>query len=192
MGNNNKMEKNIQFIYVLELKNNKFYIGRTNNLERRLLEHTTNPTSEWIKKHKPIKMFESFEMKTQFDEDNLTKTYMKKYGIDNCRGGTYTTYELSSEVKNLLIKEFNHTIDACFNCGSLDHYSKDCKEKKEQKICQICRITINSEKCYEMCYGCFVKKNKIKIKVKKCIVCKKKSTPNKNFDYCEDCYFGKK
>ena len=43
------------FIYVLELENKKYYIGKTTNPIYRLGKHFNNSGSEWTKKYKPIK-----------------------------------------------------------------------------------------------------------------------------------------
>ena len=45
-------------IYVLELENNKYYIGKTNSLELRLDSHFNGRGCKWTTKYKPIKLIE--------------------------------------------------------------------------------------------------------------------------------------
>lgn len=116
-------------IYVLKLENDKFYIGRTNSLEKRLQQHKNNLGSEWTKKYKFVNLIETKPYMDIFDEDNMVKKYMIKYGINNVRGGTYSTIYLSNEQINFLKKEFTHNNDLCFTCLKSGHYSNNCPYK---------------------------------------------------------------
>ena len=62
-------------IYVLQLENNKFYVGKTNNLTIRLEQHyNTNLRlgSAWTQKYKPIKLVEIIQNCDDFDEDIIS------------------------------------------------------------------------------------------------------------------------
>ena len=43
------------YIYVLLLEENKYYIGKSNNIDNRLESHFNGNGSAWTKKYKPIK-----------------------------------------------------------------------------------------------------------------------------------------
>ena len=44
------------YVYILECANNKYYIGSTNNLQLRLLEHETEGGAQYCKIHPPFKL----------------------------------------------------------------------------------------------------------------------------------------
>jgi hypothetical protein len=75
----------------------------------------------------------------EHDETNLTKDLMKKYGIENVRGGSYTTIELDEATKSVLEREIRGNTDKCYNCGSTEHFAKQCPTKVERS---------NTNECY--------------------------------------------
>ena len=127
----NKIKMTEYIIYSLLLNNNKYYIGKTKkDVQKRFKEHLNSPTNKWVKKYKPIKINEYFKSNNLFAEDNLTKSYMSKYGIDNVRGGSYTTFDLQLYQKNMLLKEFNTFNNLCFECNKPGHFSSECSTIK--------------------------------------------------------------
>ena len=116
-------------IYVIRCENEKYYIGKSANLENRILEHFIGNGSEWTKKYKPIEIIQTIENADDFDEDKYTKIYMSKYGIDNVRGGTYCQIKLSQHTKEHLKKELLGASDKCYKCGQTGHFVKNCRKK---------------------------------------------------------------
>jgi hypothetical protein len=47
-------EINYPEVYVLELEDNKFYVGKSSLKEERIKRHTNGYGSAWTKKYKPI------------------------------------------------------------------------------------------------------------------------------------------
>ncbi len=112
-------------IYILILKKKKYYIGSSDDVEASYLEHI-NGKYEWTRKYEPDGKMTSFSSTGPFDEDNHVKMYMAKYGIDNVRGGSYSTVKLNPWQRALIEKEIRYAKDLCFNCGQSGHYIKEC------------------------------------------------------------------
>jgi predicted GIY-YIG superfamily endonuclease len=77
------------YIYVLRCKQNKYYVGKTNNPSMRMEDHIKGQGSEWTKMYEPIELHTLILDCDNFDEDKYVKKYMARYGIDNVRGGTH-------------------------------------------------------------------------------------------------------
>ena len=90
------------YIYVLKLEQDKWYIGRTACLKNRLKSHINNNGSEFTKLYKVISLYEYHLSQSMFDEDNTVKKYMMDYGINNVRGGAYSTVNITPEVMSFL------------------------------------------------------------------------------------------
>jgi hypothetical protein len=119
-------------VYILKLKNDKYYIGSTDNIDLRLKQHYDGCGSAWTKLHKPIETVEILDNCNKFDEDKYTKIYMSKYGIDNVRGGSYCEIDISKYVE-ILNREFTHSENLCFKCGETGHYIKNCEETNSEE-----------------------------------------------------------
>ena len=120
-------------IYVLKLEQNKYYIGKTNNINTRLNDHMSGNGSQWTKKYKPIEIIQVIPNCDDFDEDKYTKIYMNKFGIYNVRGGSYTKIVLSKEEISLVEKEITASTDKCYNCNKPGHFSKECNLLEEEE-----------------------------------------------------------
>jgi predicted GIY-YIG superfamily endonuclease len=82
-------------IYVLQLKDSKFYVGWSENIEERIVAHFSNEGSEWTKKHTPEKVIE-VRPGGKLLEKLVTIEYMVKKGWDSVRGGPWTACALKS------------------------------------------------------------------------------------------------
>ncbi len=80
------------FVYVLLLQNGKFYVGCTDNVYQRLLEHAVmSPSSSvWVREHGPVKrIVEVCRNCGPVDEAYKTLEYMMLFGWENVRGAQW-------------------------------------------------------------------------------------------------------
>jgi hypothetical protein len=189
-------------IYILKLMDDCFYVGKTNDIEKRYFEHTSGKGSIWTKIHRPIKIIKTIENCSPFEEDKKVKEYMAMYGIDKVRGGTYVKEILDDEQIKTLQKEINATMDLCNNCGKSGHFVKDCKSNiKKQSVsttkylnltqnnkltmfdCQYCDKTFETKQgaIYHEKFYC--KNKEVEIEVFVCQYCDKEFETEKGANY---------
>lgn len=114
-------------IYILLCESNKYYIGKTERqITDRIKEHFNGNGCEWTRKYKPLKLIEQIQNGDNFDEDKYTKKYMKKYGIDNVRGGTYAQVVLPEYSRLALKNELCTASNLCFRCNRSGHFINKC------------------------------------------------------------------
>jgi len=133
------------YIYILQLEEDKYYVGKTTNPSFRIENHFKLNGSAWTKKYKPISIMEIIPNCDDFDEDKYTLKFMEKYGINNVRGGTFCEIKLSDNNIITLNQMINTINDRCYICGKHDHFANNCKNKTQKKRK---KPTINlNEKC---------------------------------------------
>lgn len=115
-------------IYILLLTCNKYYIGKSKDVLKRIEKHFSNRGSAWTKKFPPIKVVETIHNCDNFDEDKYTLQYMNKYGIDNVRGGSFTQIKLRKSFVRTIKQMLLSLSDKCFICKKRGHFAKDCNE----------------------------------------------------------------
>jgi predicted GIY-YIG superfamily endonuclease len=182
----------MEYIYILQLEKNKYYIGKTKNIEKRYKEHKDGTGSKWTKKYKPIKIINTFETISQFDEDKYVKEYMSKYGIENVRGGSYVSLELDDISIITLQKEIWHSKNLCTRCGRNSHFVENCYAIKDINGNIIDEESYSEESdyiyCCEYCdnefdteYNCI--KHEKYCKKRPCDICGKKGHRETNCFY---------
>ena len=188
-------------IYILKLENNKYYVGKTDNLEKRKQEHLKGTASSWTKKYKPIAIERIVQNASPYDEDKYTIEYMGKYGIDNVRGGIYVTEALDGLQRYNIKKSIWGATDCCTQCGRKGHFVQNCKaikdvtgediyeESVDVYICEYCdKEYEDKSKCAKHEKSC-----KNKNSVKTCFDCGEtghyaNECPNKEFNNKNYCY----
>jgi len=69
--------------YVLKLKEDRYYVGKSAYLMKRLLQHFNSGGAKWTQLHKPVAVLEVHDDDL---ERELTLKYMKMYGVSAVRG----------------------------------------------------------------------------------------------------------
>ena len=159
-------------VYVLRLEGGKFYVGKSEDVQKRFQEHRDGHGSEWTRLHKPIKMEAIHPNVSAFEEDMKTKEYMAMYGVENVRGGSYCQTTLTSAQLNTLKTEMRGATDVCNLCGSPGHFMKDCPQRK--RTAWMC----------EKCDAPFPTKREAEAHEMTCIVCNRCGRPGHNRTEC--------
>ena len=92
----------VPVVYVLELENEKVYVGITTSLNIRLAQHWTGIGSQWTRLYKPVKILEVHYDCRNSDEKKITLEWMRKRGWENVRGGGWTKPIMTSPPQELL------------------------------------------------------------------------------------------
>ncbi len=98
-------------IYILKLSSGNYYVGKTNNIERRWLEHKAGTGSVICRKDTPVKRV--LEIDTKFSdnkivlylEDLVTLIWMIQLGAKKVIGGRYITTDYRRASLSWLQKE---------------------------------------------------------------------------------------
>lgn len=114
-------------IYVLRLEGAHYYVGKSANVLKRYEEHVNGQGSAWTRRHPPVLLEKTIYNANPFDEDNVTKEYMAKHGIEKVRGGSYVTEVLDTIQIQALQREIRGAMNACSRCGSRGHFVRDCR-----------------------------------------------------------------
>lgn len=142
----------MESLYVLQLAGGKYYVGKTTDVKNRIEQHMAGKGSEWTRLHKPVKVLETRRLKDQYDETNTTKEYMKKYGIENVRGGAYVQMDLPETHKEALKSEIRAAADTCFTCGKSGHFASACPKKEAILwVCGECKTEWHAKSLAESC-----------------------------------------
>jgi hypothetical protein len=139
------------FVYILELENKKYYVGKTLNPEFRIEQHFNSSGSQWTKKYKPKKVLKLIPNCDNFDEDKYTLKYMEQYGINNVRGGTFCELKLNKDNLCTIKKMINGSTDKCYICGENGHFAKDCRQDNDNILEEFENLLIDNDLCFR-CY----------------------------------------
>ena len=110
-------------IYILLLKDSKFYVGYTEQLLHRILQHFTDNGSQFTLKYKPLKLLQVMEGDQQL-ENSITLQLMLIFGFENVRGGKWCQLELINEPIELTL--LRDRIYSCTRCGRKGHLNSNC------------------------------------------------------------------
>lgn len=92
---NHKLKRNKKYIFILKLRDEKYFIGYTTNIFIAILNEYNGLGNEWTKKYQPeelIKLFSVHEnIKSSIREliNSFVEKSMREYGFKNVRGGDF-------------------------------------------------------------------------------------------------------
>jgi hypothetical protein len=141
-------------VYALELSHKKWFIYVSSEHDIKDVYLKSQLQHEYIANHLPILSYNSTNIHDVLDIDYFVKKYMRMYGINNVRGGSYSNEILSSNTKEVLEKEINASFNDYNKCidTSIDDYKKislwsldKIKETKKELLRKQEMFTIDNE-----------------------------------------------
>jgi len=165
-------KKTYEGIYTLELKNNKYYIGKSDNIINRVHNHMNGYGSSWTKMHEVVKLIPNI---TYNDDNNFgelieTLECINEYGINNVRGSMFTQANLSESDKIKAAELYCEMHDLCRKCGSNKHFITQCNN--------------NTVEPWVHKFG-----GKLTNTTRTCVSCNKYIYNKPHyFKYCDECY----
>jgi hypothetical protein len=141
-------------IYILRLTGGKYYVGKTSNVEKRYQEHLEGKGSAWTRKYKPLSIEKTIQGASHFEEDKQVLECMSKYGINNVRGGSYVSVELSDSDEGECRKKIRMAANLCARCGRDNHFVATCRATTDVHGLKIDDDDEESEDDCEEVWGC--------------------------------------
>ena len=93
-------------IYILLLENDYYYIGESSNFIQSYQQHIDKRSCDWTKLHRTITIAKVIQQTKEYTVDDCVIEYIKKYGIDKVRGGSFSDVVLSPKQLDLLSNYF--------------------------------------------------------------------------------------
>lgn len=151
-------------VYVLQCTDNKYYVGYTTSLGKRIAAHFAGNGAQYTRQHRPIKTV-LYKEGTPFDELKITLRYMKKYGVENVRGSCWCGHEILGSTVQILqdivaYRGYVGHIRATFkdiNRVGLENVQNEfvnelVRNNGRDRVMQVFEQMYNAT--YEVCYNC--------------------------------------
>jgi len=163
--------------YVLKLLNDKYYVGESNNVKRRIWAHSNDNGSAWTKRYGVERKMECISCTSNLHELVQTLEMMKEYGIDNVRGSMFTKpFPLDPSEKIMAAQLYCELHNLCRRCGSNEHF-----------IGVACPLDGKMAEWVQQ-FGGQLDMNSVDSK-RECLECEKDiSTLPPNYRYCRQCF----
>jgi len=122
-------------LYLLELSDDKYYVGQTDDLDFRFSEHLSGKGAKWTRLHRPLHMLLTRNLSVEaageamLYENWMTLHYMERFGWENVRGGDFSvveSYRLRERLEYIYDTDNNkiryYVADCCYLFGSNDDW----------------------------------------------------------------------
>jgi hypothetical protein len=114
-------------VYVLELEQGRYYVGKSHCVEERLRQHAEGAGAAcakgYLRRVPPLTPraddFEAWERAE-------TLARMRRHGIGRVRGWMYTAPELGDAMREHAYQQVCERFDLCRRCGREGHFVSDC------------------------------------------------------------------
>lgn len=118
-------------VYVLELEQQHVYVGRSTNVQRRLIQHMTGKGAQFTRHHrkptgKLLPRLGNLVGDGDGPERDETLRQMEKRGPDMVRGWKYCHPVLSEEDRREIESNLRELLNLCRRCGKPGHFARRC------------------------------------------------------------------
>lgn len=120
-------------VFVLACEKRKRYIGTYTDIQSVVQLYNSENGPEWTKKYKPVAIERTYENVNPEEEDRVTKELMSIFGINNVRGGSYSTIELTHDQKEYLERATREIVKCSPHCKDKTHYVKECDDDEDEE-----------------------------------------------------------
>lgn len=123
-----EQKQQLYIVYVLELKDGKYYIGRSDSdtgVDQRIAAHKQRTAAMWTTEHAFVKEL-SRTQGNEFLEDNLTLQYMQRAGMENVRGGSFCSTVLPEYQQKAIRDQICTATGCCYKCLRKGHFRTEC------------------------------------------------------------------
>lgn len=101
----------VNYVYSINLEGGRKYVGKTNDIKRRMDEHFSGNGSAWTKKYKPTNINHVQVCKSEHNQAKAETTVYKK---------------MSAYHGMKVVRGAGHTSSGCARCGRESHNSRKC------------------------------------------------------------------
>jgi predicted GIY-YIG superfamily endonuclease len=104
-----ELKEDTEYVYVLRCEDNKYYVGYTKQIHKRMSQHFYGKGSVWTKKYKPLEIIDIAEGNLE-DEEATTYVIMLRHGWQNVRGSTWCQVNLKEPPLYIWSREIIETL----------------------------------------------------------------------------------
>lgn len=119
-------------VYILKCEDGRYYVGHSDDIEKRIKQHFGGKGSKWTKKHRPTSVLKTYPGLTTKDESRITKEMMHKHGAENVRGGLRTYTKSPHMVYSPRTKKYVRS-PLRKTCAAYTAYKKKCQAPPMKK-----------------------------------------------------------
>jgi hypothetical protein len=147
-------------LYVINLENEKWILHMSKQTMPEKLFTECKLLYSFAKTNKPLNIHESINITSELEVDMYVKKYMSFYGIENVRGGSYSTEILADHLLRTLYHELGYSFpvieteldiveNIMNNCECLPMLPKSDIEKLKSHVEEKLNDYYNTKKAYE-------------------------------------------